>query len=186
MAWLTSTISVQQSARFEAAGLGVPARHAWMEEQEFRDLGEIFSDIRRQTVAGAKAGFRVIVIGAPRNLRSEVADAVYLIGHEALSNAFRHSQASDIEVEIEYSANCLRVLVRDNGCGIDERILRLRRDGQWGLSLMKERGEKVGGSLRVLSHAAAGTEIEFSIPGSAAFAFPSEERPVSWLSRLFS
>ena len=64
-------------------------------------------------------GFRVIVDGQPRPLHPMLRDEVYRIGREALVNAFRHSRAKSIEIELEYAASRLRVLVRDNGCGID-------------------------------------------------------------------
>ena len=134
----------------------------------------------------SQIGFRVIVEGTPRPLRSVIRDEVYLIGHEALSNAFRHSHASDIEVELEYAASHLRLLIRDNGDGIDTQVLRSGRDGHWGLSGMKERSERIGGELRVLSRAVAGTEVDLSVPGQIAFEFRSDDRPGGWLSRLFS
>ena len=49
-------------------------------------------------------------------------------------NAFRHSHASSIAVELEYAVRQMRIRVRDNGCGIDQEILRTARNGHWGLS----------------------------------------------------
>jgi len=57
----------------------------------------------------SQLGFRVIVEVRPA-FAPMVSDEVYRIGHEALSNAFRHSHASDIEVELEYAVSHLRVL----------------------------------------------------------------------------
>ena len=54
-------------------------------------------------------------------------------------NAFHHSGAREIEVEIKYSDNQLRLLVRDNGCGIGDEILQLARNGHRGLSGMRVR-----------------------------------------------
>jgi signal transduction histidine kinase/ligand-binding sensor domain-containing protein len=148
------------------------------------DLEQAFSQIREEFPTHSQTGFRVIVEGTPRPLRSIIRDEVYLIGHEALSNAFRHSHASDIEIELEYAASYFRVLVRDNGTGIDERVLFAGRDGHWGLSGMKERSERIGGKLRVLSRAVAGTEVELSVPGRIAFKYPSLVSRWRWLSRL--
>ena len=147
------------------------------------DLEQAFSQVREEFPMHSQIGFRVIVEGAPRPLRSIIRDEVYLIGHEALSNAFRHAQASDIEVELEYAARHLRVHVRDNGCGIDTEVLRSGRDGHWGLSGMKERTEKIGGKLRVLSREVAGTEVELSVPGQIAFAPASSDRRWGWFSK---
>jgi signal transduction histidine kinase len=63
----------------------------------------------------------------------------------------------------------LRVLVRDNGSGIDPEILGAGRDGHWGLSGMRERADRIGARLRVLSGASAGAEIELSVPITSSF-----------------
>ena len=107
--------------------------------------------------------------GAPRPLRPVVHDEIYFIGREALANAFRHSGASEVVVEIEYSSSHLRVLVRDNGRGIDPQVVNSGRDGHWGLSGMRERAERIGGKLKVLSMPSAGTEIHLSVPSRLAF-----------------
>src|SRR5260370_14334897 len=79
------------------------------------DLEQAFSQIRQEFPVQAQTGFRVIVEGTPRPLRALIRDEVYLIGHEALSNAFRHAHAGEIEVELEFVASYLRVLIRDDG-----------------------------------------------------------------------
>jgi signal transduction histidine kinase len=79
----------------------------------------------------------------------------------------------------------LRVFIRDNGGGIDTQVLRSGREGHWGLSGMKERTERIGGKLRVLSRAVAGTEVELSVPGNVAFEVRPGNRPAGWLSRLY-
>ena len=148
------------------------------------DLEQAFSQIRQEFPVQPQIGFRVIVEGTPRPLRTVIHDEVYLIGHEALSNAFRHAHATDIEVELEYAESHLRVFIRDNGVGIDTQVLRSGRDGHWGLSGMKERTERIGGKLRVLSRAIAGTEVELSVPGQIAFKFPSSDPRWGWLPGL--
>jgi signal transduction histidine kinase/streptogramin lyase len=149
------------------------------------NLQEAFAEVRQEFPVEPQVGFRVIVEGTPRRLRPMIGDEVYRIGREALSNAFQHSHASDIEVELEYAPSHLRVFVRDNGGGIDPRVLESGRDGHWGLSGMKERSEKIGGTLRVLSHAEAGTEVELSVPGPIAFELRPEDRLSKWFSKLF-
>ena len=85
-------------------------------------------------------------------------------------NAFRHSGASTIETEIDYLPHEVRVVVRDDGRGIDPDVLRDGRDGHWGLSGMRERAKRIGGRLTVRSRVGAGTEIELAVPGRIAFA----------------
>jgi signal transduction histidine kinase len=151
-----------------------------------QDLEQAFSRIQEELGITKRARFRVIVEGVARPLRPAIGDDVYLIGREALANAFHHSDASEIEVELEYSPDQLKLLVRDNGCGITRDVLQSPRDGQCGLSRMRERTARIGGKLRVLSRAQAGTEIEVSVPGHIAYLPRDTDRPLGWLARLHS
>jgi signal transduction histidine kinase/ligand-binding sensor domain-containing protein len=118
---------------------------------------------------GAKIDFRVIVEGARRPLHPVPRDEVYRIGREALINAFRHAQARSVSVELTYSSRALRLLVRDDGRGIDQKVVDSGRDGHWGLAGMRERANRMGARLRVFSSPATGTEIELSVPAHIAF-----------------
>lgn len=137
------------------------------------DLEHAFSRIPNELAAGQHAvrdvQFRVIVDGEPRPFEPVLRDEVYKIGREALINAFRHAHARKIEVELRYSSKRLRILVRDDGCGIDPNVVKTGRDGHWGLRGMRERADRIGARLRVMSSASAGTEIELSVPGEVAF-----------------
>jgi signal transduction histidine kinase len=133
------------------------------------DLGQAFSRIPQDLGIEVKIDFRVIVLGSVRKLHPLIRDEAYHIGRELLVNAFRHSRANYIVVELEYAPRRLRIVVRDDGCGIDPQVLRAGREGHWGLPGMRERAQRVGASLRVWSRASAGTEVALSVPGSIAF-----------------
>ncbi len=114
--------------------------------------------------------FRVQLEGTPRTLAPLVWGEVYRTAGEALRNAFRHADAQRIELEIRYDPQQLRVRVRDNGKGIDQKIMEAGgRAGHHGLPGMQERANMVGGKLTVWSELNSGTEIEFTVPASAAY-----------------
>jgi signal transduction histidine kinase len=113
--------------------------------------------------------FRVIVAGRQQPLWPLVHQEIYRIGREALVNAFRHSGAKRVEFELEYTDSDLRMRVRDNGCGIDPYVVEKGREGHWGLAGMQERATRIGGLLTISSNAAAGTEVQLSIPSGVAF-----------------
>jgi signal transduction histidine kinase len=117
----------------------------------------------------ATSGVRceITVTGNPKALRADVQEQINLIGREALVNALLHSGATCIETEVEYSPRRLRVIVRDNGRGIDPQVVRARRDWHWGLVGMRERAEGIGATLEIWSRPGAGTEVEIEVPSHA-------------------
>ncbi len=127
--------------------------------------------------------YRVIVEGTPRELHPIIRDEAYRIGREALANAFRHSHASKIELELEYSTRHLRILVRDDGSGIDHEVLQTGKDGHWGLVGMRERAESIGARLKVWSRSNAGTEVELLIPSNVAFVSRPANGARKWFQR---
>jgi signal transduction histidine kinase len=110
------------------------------------------------------AQFRILVEGQAKTLNPAIHEQIYLIAREAVHNALQHSGATAIEAEIEYSYRRLRVIVRDNGCGIDPKLIQSGRDLHWGLAGMRERAGSVGAELRIWSRPGAGTEVEISVP----------------------
>ena len=108
----------------------------------------------------------ISVTGTPKALRADVQEQINLIGREALTNALLHSEAT-CEAVVEYSPRQLRVMVRDNGRGIDPKVARARRDSHWGLLGMRERAEGIGATLEIWSRPGAGTEVEVVVPSHA-------------------
>jgi ligand-binding sensor domain-containing protein/signal transduction histidine kinase len=116
------------------------------------------------------ATFRVVVEGTPQSLNPILRDEIYHIAREALRNAFHHAQAHQIETEITYSAPLLRLRIRDDGSGIDPKVLGQGGSaGHWGLPGMHERARRIGAQLNVWSRPGAGTEVDLSIPGPIAY-----------------
>jgi signal transduction histidine kinase len=131
-----------------------------------------------------RPAFRVAVEGESRDLYPIVRDEIYKIAAEALRNAFRHSEAQQVEVEIRYGSEEFRLRVRDDGKGIDPAILdSLGREGHYGLPGMRERATLTGGKLGVWSEVHAGTEVELRIRASTAYA---AGRNSSWWARRFA
>lgn len=138
-----------------------------------KSLGEAFARVPNDLGFEAPTGFRVVVLGKERQLRTAALDEVYRIGCEAIVNACRHSRARKIEAEVEYGRTDLRIVVRDNGCGIAPQDLGGGRKGHWGLRGMRERAERIGARLQLWSRVALGTEVELSVPGWVVFEGPA-------------
>ena len=153
---------VLEQGRLVVQGLRSPDQHG-------PSLGEALAGVPRELGLPSEVGFRVVVEGRQRELTSWLRDDVYRIGREAIVNAYRHSRAKDIETAIEYRPSELRIAVRDNGCGIDPQQLQWGRKGHWGLQGMRERADRIGARLRVLSKVAIGTDVELCVPGRIAY-----------------
>jgi signal transduction histidine kinase len=124
---------------------------------------------------GSPVAFRASVEGTPRELHPIVRDDVYRIACEALRNAYRHAQASHIEVEVTYGPREVRVRIRDDGKGIDPQHVSAGRARHWGLTNMRERARQIESELNLWSEVGAGTEVELRVPGSVAYG-PSRRR----------
>jgi signal transduction histidine kinase len=85
-----------------------------------------------------------------------VKEAAYRIAQEALTNVVKHSQATRVSVTLSAAGNGLLLEVEDNGKGFD---VTGEFPGHLGLRSMKERTEKVGGTLEIASEGGAGTRV---------------------------
>ncbi len=150
--------------------------------QDLRSSSTIHDDLSEALAVAAEelaaqngsVKFRVLVEGKPRNLDPILRDEVYRFAREALRNAYSHAHANHIEAEITYADLRFVLRIRDDGTGIDPKILFSgSRAGHWGLPGMRERAKNFGGEMEVWSEGGAGTEVELTIPGSIAYGGPS-------------
>jgi signal transduction histidine kinase/streptogramin lyase len=131
-----------------------------------RALPAVLLESLDQIAAGHPVLLRMTVAGQSRPLREEVDEAVLRIGQEAVANAVRHAQASEIHVSLTYDDRSLSLRIRDDGQGFDLDGAG-RRVGHWGLRNMQERAQKIGAEWKVASAAGRGTEIEVMVPLAA-------------------
>ena len=149
------------------------------------DLERAFSRIPHELACEGQVDFQLAVEGTRRALRPLVRDEVHSIGREALTNAFRHAQATRIETVLSYSRSEFTLILRDNGCGIDAEVAESGRDGHWGLSGMRERAERIGARLKLSACAAGGTEVELVVPATVAFGQVANRGAKHWLKRFW-
>ncbi|HHW17517.1 MAG TPA: PAS domain S-box protein [Firmicutes bacterium] len=113
---------------------------------------------------GIKVRFKVT--GPVRKLHRDVEVSAFRIAQEALANAVKHSGASLVTFNLEFSAEHLKITVQDNGKGFDPPSSpgSLVRAGQMGLVGMFERAELLGASIDLKSKPGTGTSLEVVIP----------------------
>lgn len=91
------------------------------------------------------------------DLPGPMVEELYLITQEALNNAQKHAEASQVEVELQAEGPELKLRISDDGCGLD--IEQARNSGGMGLQNMAERAEKIGGRFSVESDPGQGTSV---------------------------
>ena len=129
------------------------------------DLAAALTAVYNEEANPAGMRLRMAVKGEPPELRHTTAEEIFLIGREAIRNALAHSDATDIEVELNFGGR-FRLHVRDNGRGMTEGAA---REGHWGLQGMHERAARIGGTLRVLSRPTRGADVALSVPGGRLY-----------------
>ncbi|WP_068622632.1 sensor histidine kinase [Paenibacillus tuaregi] len=97
---------------------------------------------------------------AERPIHFEVRQAILRVIQESFTNALKHGNASQLHLELEFSESNLQLSVRNNGKPID------KLNYGFGLTTMKQRVERLGGSLHLSSveGTPALTEVRCEIP----------------------
>ncbi len=146
------------------------------------DLAESLAAARSWQVPDPAVRFQVTVEGARRALHPIVEEEVCRIGEEAISNAFQHAQASNIDVGITYGRSDLVLRVQDDGVGTSASLLaRSGKEGHFGLTGMRERADKIRAEIRFESRRGAGTEVRLTVPARVAYA----DSTPRWFGLLF-
>jgi signal transduction histidine kinase len=121
----------------------------------------------RKHAGGVSARSGVIVdVDAPVDvsLPAEVEEQLYRVGQEALSNVVKHAEATHAVVRVGYAdapSGALLLEVSDDGTGFEPRE---SRPGHLGLTTMRQRVERLGGTFDVLSRPGAGSTIRAVVP----------------------
>jgi signal transduction histidine kinase/ligand-binding sensor domain-containing protein len=149
------------------------------------DLRTAFTRVADQLDA-SRVTFHVSEDGRPRELNPVSRDILFRLGREALNNAFRHANARRIELQLHWEPRLLRMIVRDDGVGMDEDISRRGREGHFGLVGMRERAERLGATFVLRSTRGAGTDISVAVPAHRIYLRPLRPwfRRVSVSSRM--
>jgi two-component system nitrate/nitrite sensor histidine kinase NarX len=127
----------------------------------------LLARLERQT--GVRAEFRGSGTAVPLPAADQL--QVMHILQEAVSNIRKHAHATRVEVELARGPDYV-FTVRDDGRGFDPQRAEGDADAHVGLSIMRQRAARVGGTVTVRSQPGRGTEIVLHVP--LARAAPAE------------
>jgi signal transduction histidine kinase len=111
-----------------------------------------------ETLARRSAVPVSLAVRADRRLPEPVEVASHYLVSEALTNAAKHSQASEVRVDVEQADGSLRLAIRDDGIGGAD-----SRPGS-GLIGLGDRIDALGGTLQVTSEPGDGTTLLVTLP----------------------
>lgn len=111
-----------------------------------------------------RTGYTCVIdaIDAGTPVDSNVAITLFRIFQETLNNIMKHAQASDVQIKIHNNENGIALMVKDNGCGLDDKDRQKPRS--FGLRGIQERVKRFSGSVLINGSSTQGTSIEVNIP----------------------
>ncbi len=99
----------------------------------------------------------------PPRLPSNVRIALFRSAQEAIINVLRHADATQLAVSLHRENGRVRLRVEDDGRGFDPNAAFQKEAPSWGLKIMRERIESIGGKVQIESEPGHGTRVTFEI-----------------------
>ena len=133
-----------------------------MKDQKFEDALHHYL-VRWQEQSGMQASLEVaadMILPDPSELQ------LLRIIQEALTNARKHSGADEVRVVLQQEGDWIVGTVEDTGSGFDPASRPRAEFPQFGLGIMKERAESVGGTIDIDTEPGRGTRVNIRIPSN--------------------
>jgi signal transduction histidine kinase len=105
--------------------------------------------------------------GVVRPLPPSLADVLFRVALEAVANVLRHSQATSIDLIMEYTPTSVELVIEDDGCGFTPEPAKFG----FGLQSMKRRCDSVNAILRIESNPGDGTRIAVTSQARPLYSF---------------
>jgi signal transduction histidine kinase len=128
------------------------------------DVTAAVTAIAQVTSTGTACPCVVTTSGESRPIDALIGGNVVAICREAISNAQRYAQATEIAITVTYAPGELGVRIEDNGEGFA--VPEASQSG-FGLTGMQARAERIGGTVKITSTPGAGTTVEARVPTEA-------------------
>ncbi len=103
----------------------------------------------------------LVVEGTPRECSSKVEEHLLSIAHEAMSNTFRHADATHVQLRLDYEPHEVRLTILDNGRGFDLQTSHV--ENHYGLMTMQEHADEARGVLQITTSPGQGTRISVAV-----------------------
>ena len=170
----------QLKAKEELVGVKTSASSTFQKVRDFifdlrpmmlDDLGLIPTITRYVATFKEQSGIelKLVTTGVDQRLEPYLEVMVFRAVQELLSNIARHSQATQVIIQMDLSTTGIRISIEDNGKGFD--VEKMQEKGGMGLKIIHDRVQMLGGTIELHSTPGHGTHILFQIPTSNAAVF---------------
>ncbi|MFN2744458.1 MULTISPECIES: sensor histidine kinase [Bacillus] len=112
----------------------------------------------------AKIHFQCIGESEDRRIAPRFEVALFRLAQEAVTNALKHSESTEIHVKVEITKDFVTLIIKDNGTGFDIKEVKGNKNKSFGLLGMKERVDLLEGSMTIDSKIGLGTFILIKVP----------------------
>lgn len=135
---------------------------AFLRAHEQSDLTQAIVDHTRSVSQRAQLQFEFTTQGNPRLLAPEACQHVVGLLQEGLNNVVKHARAQHVHVTLGWSDDSVQVSMVDDGVGFDSSAS--RESGHYGITMMQERTQALGGEIALQSAPGEGTRLTLAFP----------------------
>ncbi len=163
----SAQVELLDCARTQLAAAIDEARQAvWnLRGQESTDFGDMLQKLAARLGQTSHIAFECEVEGEPYDFHSAAMHEIAMASREAIYNALLHANPKRIAVRASFGEDEFALSVEDDGAGFDSSGH--PPEGHFGLIGIQERIRRLGGSVRVTSEVARGTEVYIRVPRTA-------------------
>lgn len=148
------------------SSLAEARRSIWELRSQGVESGDLPSRLSQMTTQMGGSGRPKIVLevhGSYRALGGKTEDELLRMAQEAMTNAIKHAEATQIDVELAFDPKLLRMTISDNGKGFTASGDTGGVNGHFGLKGIGERAAGIGAKLKLESAPGAGTRVSVEV-----------------------
>jgi ligand-binding sensor domain-containing protein/signal transduction histidine kinase len=132
-------------------------------EDSVGDLGTSAAAIAARTSEEFGIAVGCMEEGRPFRMRGSLARELLMVIREAVYNGALHGRPRCIQIKLVYTRDALNSSVSDDGCGFDPAARKAEGAQHYGIEGMRERVERMGGRMGIVSAPERGTTVSFNI-----------------------
>lgn len=137
---------------------------------EASDLERVLAELVAAHPFDPPVAVEVVTRGTVRPVDPMAASEIARIGGEALFNIAHHARATRVDITLDFAPDALEIRFVDDGQGIAKAVLRDGgREGHFGLAIMRERAERIGGRFAIDSTPGRGTTLTLRLAAGLAY-----------------